>query len=77
MLLSPGCHPYFFVWMDEASHRQYAQAALRGQLSMARQRSAVEWHQEVDGNRVCLDLLQCEDHLDQLLIAFAHPGDQA
>ncbi len=75
--LTAAGDPDLDVGADEPHHRQDAQAALRAEVPLLGERGALERDQEVDRHRVRVQLAQREDHVDQVLVALAHAGDQA
>ncbi|SII71388.1 Uncharacterised protein [Mycobacteroides abscessus subsp. abscessus] len=54
-----------------------AEAVLRGELVGAGQRRAFEGDEEVDGDRIGVEVAQGEDRLDDLLIRLPHPDDES
>ncbi len=75
--LAPAGDPHLGVRVDEADHREDAQAALRGEVPLLGERGALEGDQEVDRDGVRAQLAQREHHVDEVLVALAHAGDQA
>ncbi len=74
-LAAPG-EPHLHVRADEPHHGEDAQRPLRGQVPLAGQRRPLEGDQEVHRHRVRVQFAQREDHVDQVLVALAHPRDQ-
>ena len=65
------------VGVDQAHHRQDAQAPLRGELPVGMQRRALEGKQEVHRHRLGAELPQCEGHLHEFLVGLPHPRNEA
>jgi fatty-acyl-CoA synthase len=65
------------VGADEAGRRDDLHALHGREVPLSLERRAVEWNEEVDRDRLGSEGLEREQRLDDLLVAFAEPDDEA